>query len=90
MHGLHGSAEVWSRSASSEISNPKADAAGTIYYSDAEKGRVHAVDSQGKDLWTAELGHPSDGSIDFGGERQMYVFQSHSFTDGSHLIYLSD
>jgi outer membrane protein assembly factor BamB len=90
MHGLRGSAEIWSRSAESEISDPKADGAGTIYYSDAEKGRLHAVDSQGKDLWTAELGHRSDGRIDFGGERQMYVFQTHGFTDGSHLILLSD
>jgi serine/threonine protein kinase len=94
MHALRGASEIWKRSTDAEIRSVKTDAAGTVYYGDAkpsgEKGRLHAIDDQGKDLWVVELPRTAKGSITFGGDRQIYVFQPNYILDSSHLIYLSD
>jgi hypothetical protein len=94
MHALRGPSEIWKRNTNAEINSVRTDAAGAIYYGDekatGEKGRLHAIDDQGKDLWTVELPRTAQGSITFGGDRGMYVFQSNYILDSSHLIYLSD
>jgi outer membrane protein assembly factor BamB len=99
VHGLRDASEVWKRTAESKLSFTKSDSAGTFYYGDGQqntlnenaKGHVHAVDVEGKDLWSVELPHPADGSAVFGPAGQMFIFQRGSgLFSVAHLIALSD
>jgi serine/threonine protein kinase/outer membrane protein assembly factor BamB len=98
LHALRDTAEIWKRAAEGKLLFTGVDAGGTIYYGDAPetnrdtaKGRVHAIDAQGKDLWTAEIPLPTEGSIAFGAGGQMFVVQrSRGFSESRHVICLSD
>jgi len=89
LHALTGTTESWNRNTEAEVAYAKADAAGTLYF--GEMGHLHAIDSQGKDVWSIEFRPASEGEISFGGDRQMYVFQVlHDMSRSDHLIFLSD
>jgi serine/threonine protein kinase len=93
IHTLRGASEIWKRNTQAVIESLRTDAAGTVYYDDkqnGEKGYLHAIDSEGKDLWTVEIPRSAEGAITFGGDRRMYFFQNIYYSDSSHLIYLSD
>ncbi len=95
IHALRGSSEIWKRNTDAEIRSVTTDGEGTVYYGDTnnsqDKGRLHAIDNQGRDIWTVELPRPYSGEISFGGDRQMYLFQAiYDFSNPSHLIHLSD
>jgi serine/threonine protein kinase len=98
IHALRDDSEIWKRGSEGKLLFTGADASGTIYYGDARddssdigKGHVHAVDAQGKDLWTTEIPSPTDGSIAFGDGGQMFILQrSRSFSEARHVISLSD
>jgi serine/threonine protein kinase/outer membrane protein assembly factor BamB len=99
VHALRDASEIWKRAADGKLAFTNADSAGTFYYGDGTqdslnqnaKGHVHAIDAQGKDLWSVELPHSADGSVAFGAGGQMYIFQrSSGFFNSAHLISLSD
>jgi hypothetical protein len=95
LHQLNRDAEIWDRGTDGRIAYIKSDNEGTQFYGDGEKsaktGHVHAIDAQGKPLWTVNLSHAPDGAIAFGPRRQLYVFQvPHEFGATSRLLHLAD
>jgi hypothetical protein len=94
LHGLTGAQQIWSLSTDGEIRSPMADSAGTIYYSDTPNGAVnshlHAIDAQGKSLWTVDLPGSPEG-ISFGSDRRIYVLQlMHDFSLATRVTCISD
>lgn len=94
LHQIKGATEVWTRPGEGEVVFAKAGSDHTIYLADSNKdgstGHLHAIDAQGKPLWTFDLPQAPYGSMAIG-QHHIYLFQeTHDISGANRLISLSD